>query len=284
LQVSPVLHGSRRPPAPARASSYTFAKPDRGFSTLPHPNQGPSMGHVGRASFKDMASLRGGSSTSNTSIVEAPIVSIQMPMEALVFSSQLSKHALVCRFNDFWPSLVDLRSWIDSEWSPLLEGEVSVYPFAKGFFAAIFDSSDERDLVSISGSWFWGRAGFSMQPWTPDFDPTMASISSAPVWVRLPSLPLHFWGDKSLESIGNGIGKFLCKCPEAAPINSTFSQIYVEMDFNKGFPAEIILLEKNYSWTQKIDFENLCFKCRVCFETGHIARNCEKSSEKRRSS
>jgi hypothetical protein len=207
-----------------------------------------------------------------------------MPTEALVFYSQLSKHALVCRFNDFWPSLVDLRSWIDFEWSPLLEGEVSVYPFAKGFFAAIFDSSDERDLVSISGSWFWGRAGFSMQPWTPDFDPTMASISSALVWVRLPSLPLHFWGDKSLESIGNGIGKFICKCPEAAPINSTFSQIYVEMDFNKGFPAEIILLEKSYSWTQKIDFENLCFRCRVCFETGHIARNCEKSSGKRRSS
>jgi len=123
-----------------------------------------------------------------------------------------------------------------------------------------------------------------VQPWTPDFDPTTTSISSAPVWVRLPSLPLHFRGDKSLESIGNGIGKFLCKCPEAAQINSTSARICVEMDFNKGFLAEIILLGKNYSWTQKIDFENLCLRCRVCFETWHIARNCENSSGKRRSS
>ena len=54
------------------------------------------------------------------------------------------------------------------------------------------------------------------------------------------------------------------------------------MDFHNGFPAEINLLGKGYSWTQKIDYENLCFRCRVCFETGHIARNCEKSSGKRR--
>ena len=54
------------------------------------------------------------------------------------------------------------------------------------------------------------------------------------------------------------------------------------MDFHNGFPAEINLLGNGYSWTQKIDYENLCFRCRVCFETGHIARNCEKSSGKRR--
>ena len=112
------------------------------------------MGRAGWASFKDMASLRGGSSAPNTSIVEAPVVSIQMPKEALVVSSQLSKHALVCRFNGFWPSLVHLCSWIDSEWSPLLVGEVSVCPFVKGFFASIFESSDERDLVSSSVLWF----------------------------------------------------------------------------------------------------------------------------------
>jgi hypothetical protein len=189
------------PPAPARASSNAFAKPDGGCSARPLPDQGPSLGRAGRASFKDMASLRGGSSAPNTSIVEAPTVSIQMPKEVLVYSSQLSKLALVCRFNGFWPNLVALRSWIDSEWSPLLVGEVTVCPLAKGFFTAIFESSDERDLVSSSGPWFWGRAGLSVQPWTPDFDPATTSISTAPVWVRLPSLPLHFRGDKSLESI-----------------------------------------------------------------------------------
>jgi hypothetical protein len=267
--------------APAHASSNAGAKPDGG---CPPSDQSPSLGRAGRATFKDIASLREGSSAPNTSIVEAPTVSIQLPKEVLECSSQLNKFAMVCSFNDFWPNLVALRSWIDSEWFPLLEGEITVCPLAKGFFTAIFDSSDDRDLVSSFGPWFWGREGLSMQLWTPDFDPTTTSISTATVWVRLPSLPLHFRGGKTLEAIGNGIGKYLCNCPEAAPVNSTFARICVEMEFNKGFLAEIILLGENVFWTQKIDFENLCFRCRVCFETGHITWNCEKSSRKRRPS
>jgi hypothetical protein len=62
------------------------------------------------------------------------------------------------------------------------------------------------------------------------------------------------------------------------------SRICVEMDFTKGFPAEIILQGKDYSRNQKLDYENLSFRCRNCFETGHIARNCEKLPRKKRSS
>lgn len=122
-----------------------------------------------------------------------------------------------------------------------------------------------------------------MQPWTPAFDPSTDSISSAPAYVRLSSLPLHFWGDVSLESIGNGLGKFLCRCPESKQAHSTFARICVEMNFNKGFPAEIILQGKDYSRNQKLDYENLCFRCRNSFETKHIARNCEKQPGKKRS-
>jgi hypothetical protein len=43
----------------------------------------------------------------------------------------------------------------------------------------------------------------------------------------------------------------------------------MEMDFNKGFPAEIILTSEISSWFQKLDYENVSFCCRVCFETRH---------------
>jgi hypothetical protein len=64
------------PPAPARASSTACTKPDGGCSARPLPDQGPSLGRAGRATFKDISSLQGGSSAPNTSIVEAPAVSI----------------------------------------------------------------------------------------------------------------------------------------------------------------------------------------------------------------
>jgi len=53
-----------------------------------------------------------------------------------------------------------------------------------------------------------------MKPWDPSFDPSTTVISLVPVWVRLPSLPLHLWNLSSLKTIGNAIGKFYCRCPE----------------------------------------------------------------------
>ena len=189
----------------------------------------------------------------------------------------LKEQTLICRFNGFWPSLTDLHSWIFSEWAPLLDAKVVTCPCAKGFFIAVFISSSDKKKVLNSGPWFWSRAGLSMQPWFPSFDPSTDSLSSALIWVRLPYLPLHFWGDESLRAIGNGLGRFLCSSPEYKPSFSTYAQICVEMDFSKGFPAEVILQGKDYSRNQKLDYENLCFRCRKCFDTGHIARNCEKS-------
>ena len=56
------------------------------------------------------------------------------------------------------------------------------------------------------------------------------------------------------------------------------------MDFSKGFPAEIILQGKDYLRTQILDYENLSFRCRNYFETGHLARSCGKQPGKKRPS
>jgi hypothetical protein len=122
-----------------------------------------------------------------------------------------------------------------------------------------------------------------MKPWTPSFNPASDILSSAPVWVRLPNLPLHFWGLPSLEAIGSALGKFHFACRETSRHNiSTFSRICVEMDFSKGFPAKVILTGKNYSWSQKLDYERVSLRCRSCFETGHLATHCPKGPKKNR--
>ena len=33
-------------------------------------------------------------------------------------------------------------------------------------------------------------------------------------------------------------------------------------------------------WNQKLDYEIALFRCRSCFETGHLAKNCPKASQK----
>jgi hypothetical protein len=253
--------------------SHASAPPSATNSLAPAPSFKEVASRQGilsglHAAAPEVTSHQGRPSGLHAAVPEAPTVSIQMPKEALTHACHYSRHALVCRFNGYWPNLSDLLSWISSEWYPLLEGEVITCPCAKGFFVVVFESTSDRDKVFNSGPWFWGRAGLSMQLWTPAFDPSMDCISSAPVWVRLPYLPLHFWGDESLKSIGNGLDKFLCRSLDSKPARSTFARICVEMDFSKGFPAEIILQGKDYSRTQILDYENLSFRCRNCFETG----------------
>ena len=69
-----------------------------------------------------------------------------------------------------------------------------------------FDNQEDRSTIVEVGPWFWGSSGLFMQHWSPTFNPSRTSISTVPIWVRFPNLPLHLWNDPSLRAIGNAIG------------------------------------------------------------------------------
>jgi hypothetical protein len=122
-----------------------------------------------------------------------------------------------------------------------------------------------------------------MNPWTPSFNLATKILSSTPVWMRHPNIPMHFWGLSSLEAIGSALGKFHFASRETTRNNtSTFSRICVEMDFSKGFTNEVILTIKNYSWSKKLDYERVSLRCRSCFEMRHLAIHCPQGSRKNR--
>jgi len=184
------------------------------------------------------------------------------------------KSAIICRFNGFWPRLTTLHSWILEVWKPLILDAINIYPYARGFFIVDFENLESRQCILDPGPWFWEKSVLFMRPWNPSFDPSTTIITSAPVWVRLPNLPLHLWNFFSLKTIGNAIGKFYCRCPETEEYaRTTYARIYVEMDFIAEFPTEIHLTSKDYVWNQKLDYECVLFRCRSCFETGHLAKN-----------
>jgi hypothetical protein len=61
----------------------------------------------------------------------------------------------------------------------------------------------------------------------------------------------------------------------------------VEVDLEVGLPEEIKLKLGDWHHFQKLDYEQLSFKCRGCHEYGHFQRNCpnnpttEKAGEER---
>jgi hypothetical protein len=51
----------------------------------------------------------------------------------------------------------------------------------------------------------------------------------------------------------------------------------VEVDLEVGLPEAVKLKVGDWQHFQKLDYEQLPFKCRGCHEYGHFQRNCPKN-------
>lgn len=120
-----------------------------------------------------------------------------------------------------------------------------------------------------------GNQGLYLNKWSPDFDPSVDVPKEAPVWVRLPNLPIHCWSYQSLQKIGNGLGRFIDKADHKGQY--TCARICVEVDLEAGLPEAVKLTVGEWQHYQKLDYEQLPFKCRTCHEHGHFQRNCPKA-------
>jgi hypothetical protein len=122
-----------------------------------------------------------------------------------------------------------------------------------------------------------GSRGLFLAPWTLDFNPG-DEITAAPVWVRLPHLPIHLCGISSLEDIGKKLGHFL---DSVAPKGDQFTcpRICVEVNLEKGLPKAIKLSLGEWSHIQELDYEKIPFKCLRCHAYGHFAKSFPKVLE-----
>lgn len=57
-------------------------------------------------------------------------------------------------------------------------------------------------MVSI----FFYKKSLVVKPWIGEIDP-LASVTTVPVWVKFPSLPVRYWSEKRLSAISSLIGK-----------------------------------------------------------------------------
>ena len=205
---------------------------------------------------------------------EIPSVELS-PSDPCRMALMLSEKALIGKFTGLWPNPKAVDQWIAERWSSLAPSHISLCAAGRGYFVFIFENKEERDLIFRSGPYFMGSRGLFLAPWSLDFNPE-AEITAAPVWVRLPHLPLHLWGKSSLADIGNKLGRFL---DSAEPKGDQFTcaRICVEVNLEKGLPEALHLTLGEWSHIQELDYEHIPFKCLRCHVYGHFAKSCPKA-------
>jgi hypothetical protein len=201
------------------------------------------------------------------------------PEEPCNIALFLAENALIGKFTGLWPSPKTVEAWINERWKPLIQERVTLSAVGRGFFVFSFSRTEDRDLVFRSGPYFMGSRGLFLAPWTLDFNPG-AEITAAPVWVRLPHLPIHLWGKSSLEDIGNKLGRFLDSV-EPKGGQFTCARICVEVNLEKGLPEAIKLSLGEWCHIQELDYEQIPFKCLRCHAYGHFAKSCPKVPEEK---
>jgi hypothetical protein len=191
----------------------------------------------------------------------------------------LSERGLVGQFMGLWPSTRTTDNWIQRNWRPLTKNSVTCYAVGRGYFIFEFISQEDRDLIFRNGPYFMGAQGLYLNRWTPNFDPASEVPKDVPVWVRLPNLPIHCWNSSSLQAIGNGLGHYIDKADPKDQYSC--ARICVEVDLEVGLPEAVKLKVGEWHHLQKLDYEQLPFKCRGCHEYGHFQRNCPKALQEK---
>lgn len=84
----------------------------------------------------------------------------------------------------------------------------TVQTFIKGWFSLRFSRPNLTNWVLLS-YWHFEHGLVLLKRWSPLFDPNTEQLRVGPIWVRLPSLPLHFWSEDIFRRIGNSIGTYM---------------------------------------------------------------------------
>lgn len=102
------------------------------------------------------------------------------------------------------------------------------------------------------------------------------NLSSAPVWVRFPNLPLKCWSKACLLNISSIIGKPI---HNDTPTNSmsrvSFARVLIEVDLYANVqPSVNIPMPNGTIINQKVVYESLPKICPQCYKPGHSGATC----------
>jgi hypothetical protein len=130
-----------------------------------------------------------------------------------------------------------VESWVSKHWCLKIKGIVKSFVVDRGYFIFTFTNKSKRDIIFRFDPYIMGSRGMFLSLWSLDFNPE-DKISAAPMWARLPFLPLIFWEESYLRAIKNKLGRYIDR---AKPKGNQYScaRICVNVDLEKGLSEAV---------------------------------------------
>lgn len=117
---------------------------------------------------------------------------------------------------------------------------------------------------------------FIVKPWCPNISYEKASLTSVPVWVKLPALNVKYWSEHVLNQLAGYLGIVLKI--ENATLTKTrlmYARVLVDMNVSDGFSEELYFSnEHDELISQRVQYDWTPTWCSKCAHFGHVAVDC----------
>ncbi|XP_075499935.1 uncharacterized protein LOC142538508 [Primulina tabacum] len=144
----------------------------------------------------------------------------------------------------------------------------------RGFLILSLHCEEDYAFFWTRGQMMVGPLGIHFSKWTPEFN-LQEESPIAPVWVRLPGLPIHLFNKKSLFALAKILGNPVKMDDFTADSSrSTFARICVELNVLEPPVKQIWVGWGDH--TQEIDvvYEKIPGYCLDCKMLGHSTNVC----------
>ncbi|KAI0524453.1 hypothetical protein KFK09_003823 [Dendrobium nobile] len=128
-----------------------------------------------------------------------------------------------------------------------------------------FDNEERPDLVMSNGPWYVKRQNIGEDKWSSQFSPDSLKGLTSPIWIRLPSLPLHCWDEINVCRIASKVGKpYLIDDNMFHWGRREFSRICVHIQIEKILSLGVWVEGNSGRVYKKFEYKkipNLCYNC-----------------------
>ncbi|KAK1287514.1 hypothetical protein QJS10_CPB19g00925 [Acorus calamus] len=183
-------------------------------------------------------------------------------------------HAVVGYIIGKLPVFIPFLQFLRKLWKP--KGDFQLLLHGNGFFTVKFDLEEDSRTVLEGGPWTMDYRPFILRKWSPDVRMEQERLSSIPLWIRLPNLPLHLWEEDCLSRIGSTIGVPLyadlatLRCSRAS-----YARICVEVQATMTLPDSVLVdIAPGCRESFKIDYDWKPMACKFCQTFGHDEACC----------
>ena len=212
-------------------------------------------------------------------------VSVRVDPIAYQARLELCKNALIGRVvlssgERPW-KLVDLKVRLSKHW--MLNSDWRLISLGRGYYQILLKSPAEKTHVWGLGSVHLKPGILRLQPWVPDFNPSLQKSTNAQVWVRLFDLSWEYWHPKIISDLARGIGVPL-RLDKATSDGDFghYARVLVDVDVSSVLPTSVLLeRDEFHSSFIAVEYENLPVFCSTCSSIGHLPSSCRwnKSSK-----